>query len=304
MPSYTPLKWTASAALAFALLGCGGSAEGTKDPAAKTDSLDPTAQQSATNLMKVGGKLFSIPSPVQTALLIRKVGLPYEKELPMSAGAAEKMASKSQRALALGMYGADLAYVTVHKDGQRALTILQTVHQLSDKIGIANAFDQELMEGFKKSLNNEDSLLRFTGTAFRSADQYLKNNSSDDVSALVLTGGWIEGMYLTLSGTTEKSDAALTTRLGEQRKTLENLIALIESTDTEKSQSGLVAGLKDVMAAYEGVDISYEFQPPSVDIAKKTTYVNSVSTVTMTAEQFKAIADKVKALRATITATA
>lgn len=304
MLSYTPLKWTASMALAFALLGCGGGADGAKDAATKADSLDTVAQQSGASLMKVGGKLFSIPSPVQTALLIRKLGLPYEKALPMPTDAAEKMASKAQRALALGMYGADLAYVTVHKDGQRALMILQTVHQISDKIGIANAFDQELMEGFKKSLNNEDSLLRFSGTAFRAADRYLKNNNSDDVSALVLTGGWIEGMYLTLSGANEKSDVALTNRLGEQRRTLENLISLIENSDTEKSQAGLVAGLKDVLSAYAGVSISYEFQPPSTDIAKKTTYVNSVSTVTMTAEQFKAIASKVRALRDTITATA
>ena len=302
MLSYTPLKWTASVAFALALLGCGGGADGTKDPSMKADTLDTSAQQTETGLMKVGGKLFSIPSPVQTALLIRKVGLPYEKGLPMPTDAAEKMTSKLQRALALGAYGADLAYVTVHKDGQRALSTLQTVQKLSTQLELANAFDQQLLDGFKKSLNNEDSLLRFTGKAFRMADQYLKNNKRDDVSALILTGGWIEGMYLTLSGTTEKSDVSLTNRLGEQRKTLENLVSLLENTDTEKTHGTLIAGLKDVLSAYAGVGSTYEFRAPSTDAAKKTTYVNSVSTVTMTPEQFKVIADKVKALRATLNA--
>ena len=268
----------------------------------KADSLDTATQRSETSLMKVGGRIFSIPSPVQTALLIRKVGLPYEKGLPMAADAAEKLVSKVQRSLALGAYGADLAYVTVHNDGQRALSTLQVVQKLSAQLELANAFDKELLDGFKKSLNNEDSLLRFTGSAFRMADQYLKSNSRDDVSALILTGGWVEGMYLILSGTTEKSDASLTNRLGEQRKTLENLVSLLESTDTEKTHGALVAGLKDVLAAFTGVGTTYEFHPPSMDAAKKTTYVNSVSTITMTAEQFKAIADKVKALRATLTA--
>ena len=302
MLSYTPIKWTASAALAIALLSCGEGADGAKDATAKTDSLDTATQRSETSLMKVGGRLFSIPSPVQTALLIRKVGLPYDKGLPMSADAAEKMATKLQRSLALGAFGADLAYVTVHKDGQRALSTLQTVQKLSTQLELANAFDQQLLEGFKKSLNNEDSLLRFTGSAFRMADQYLKNNNRDDVSALVLAGGWIEGMYLTLSGTSEKSDATLTDRLGEQRRTLENLIALLESTDTEKTHGALVGGLRDVLSAYSGVGTTYEFRAPTTDVSKKTTYVNSVSTVTMTPEQFKAIADKVKALRATLNA--
>ncbi len=302
MLSYTPMKWTASAAFALALLSCGGGADGTKDPSMQADTLDTTAQQSETSLMKVGGKLFSIPSPVQTALLIRKAGLPYEKGLPMPADGADKMATKLQRALALGAFGADLAYVTVHKDGQRALSTLQTVQKLSAQLELSNAFDQQMLDGFKKSLNNEDSLLRFTGSAFRMADKYLKNNNRDDVSALVLTGGWIEGMYLTLSGTNEKSDVSLINRLGEQRKTLENLVALLESTDTEKTHGPLVSGLKDVLSAYAGVGATYEFRPPSTDAAKKTTYVNSVSTVTMTPEQFKAIADKVKALRATLNA--
>lgn len=302
MRSLTPLKWTASVAVALSLLSCGGGADGTKDPNAKADTLDTSAQQVTTGLMKVGGKLFSIPSPVQTALLIRKIGLPYDKALPMPAGAVDKMASKLQRSLALGAFGADLAYVTVHKDGQRALSTLQTVQKLSAQLELSNAFDQELLDGFKKSLNNEDSLLRFTGSAFRMADQYLKSNNRGDVSALVLTGGWIEGMYLTLSGTTEKSDAALTNRLGEQRKTLTSLIALLESTDTDKAHGVLVAGLKEVLGAYEGVVTTYEFSAPTTDATKKTTWVNSVSSVTMTPEQFKAITDKVKALRATLTA--
>ncbi len=302
MRPYTFLIWTTSFALALTLLSCSGGADGSKDPGTKADTLDTSAQQTTTSLMKVGGKLFSIPSPVQTALLIRKLGLPYDKALPMAVDAPEKMASKLQRSLALGAYGADLAYVTVHKDGQRALSTLQTVQKLSAQLELANAFDQEMLDGFKKSLNNEDSLLRFTGSAFRMADQYLKKNNRDDVSALVLTGGWIEGMYLTLSGTSEKSDASLTNRLGEQRKTLTNLIALLERTDTEKTHGSVVAGLKDVLAAYSGVGATYEFRAPTTEAAKKTTWVNSVSTVTMTPDQFKAIADKVKALRATITA--
>jgi len=296
------LKWPVSVAMALSLLSCGGGAEGTKDAPAKADTLDTTAQGSESGLMNVGGKLFSIPSPVQTALLIRKAGLPYDKALPLPAESIDRLASKIQRALALGAFGADLAYVTVHKDGQRALSTLQTVQKLSGQLELSNAFDQQLIDGFKKSINNEDSLLRFSGSAFRSADQYLKNNNRDDVSALVLAGGWIEGMYLTVSRATEKSDPALSTRIGEQRKTIENLIALLEGADAEHASATLVVGLKDVLAAYQGVGNTYEFRPPTTDVAHKTTWINSVSTVTITAEQFKAIADKVKALRATLTA--
>ena len=302
MMAYTFLKWAAPLGLVIALSSCGGGDPTQQTDIPKGDSLDTSANSGGAGLMNVGGRIFSIPSPVQTAVLIRKLGLPYQKDLPMPTAAAERMATKAQRALALGAFGADLAYVTVHKDGQRALNTLQMVQQLSGKLELSNAFDQEMLEGFKSSLNSEDSLLRFTGSAFRMADKYLKNNNRDDVSALVLTGGWIEGMFLTLSGASEKSDPMLTTRLGEQRKTLENLIALLEATDPDKTQGALIAGLKEALAAYDGVTATYQFQTPTVDAEKKTTYVNSTSSIEMTAEQFKLIAEKVKALRTLITA--
>lgn len=294
-----PLLWAACAALA--ITGCGGGDDHKHDHASKGDTLD-TVKPAEVGVMNVGGRLFSVPSPVQTALLIRKIGLPYDKALPMDAAQVDRMTSKLQRALALGAFGADLAYVTVHKDGQRALNTLQVVQKLSGQLELTNAFDNAMLDGFKKSLNNEDSLLRMTGSAFRVADKYLKNNDRGDVSALVLAGGWIEGMHLTLSGTNEKSDANLTDRLGEQRRTLENLIDLLSSTDSENTHGALVTGLKEALAAYAGVGTTYAFQPVTTDAAKKTTWVNSTSTVTMSAEQFNAIAGKVKALRALITA--
>ncbi len=301
MMVHNSLKWAVTAAISMLLLACGGGSTATDGQTPQADPLD-TVRKTDASLMKIGGKLFSIPSPVQTALLIRKLGLPYQKELPMSNEAVDKMATKAQRALALGAYGADLAYVTVHKDGQRALNTLQTVQKLSGQLELSNAFDQTLLDGFKKSLNNEDSLLRFTGTAFRAADRYLKDNDRNDVSALVLTGGWLEGMFLIMSGPADKMEATLTNRVGEQRRTLENLIALLGDTDTEKTQGTLIAGLKDLLTAFDGVSTTYTFETPTVDAAHKTTYINSTSTVTMAPEKFKAIGDKVKALRSTLTA--
>ena len=59
------------------------------------------------------------------------------------------------------------------------------------------------------------------------ADQYLKNNDRDDVSALVLVGGWVESLYLTVSDAAALKDAAMVNRIGEQKNTLNALIQLL-----------------------------------------------------------------------------
>lgn len=300
--AHTQLKSALAAALVLALQACGGDHKPSEGQPSDKDTLDTSAAHPEGGVMKVGGQLVAVPSPVQTALLIKKLGLPYEKELPLELALLEKLATSDQHALALGAYGADLAYVTVHRDGQRALSILQTIQTLSSKLDLSNAFDQGLLDHFKKSLNNEDSLLRFSGSAYRAADQYLKNNDRNLVSSLVLAGGWIESMYLTVSGAGTKPDAALMSRIGEQRRTLTALVAMFEQGETARGQEKLLAGLKDLLVEFDGVTTTYQFQPPTVDAAQKTTYINSTSTVAMAIERFAAIATKVKALRTTITA--
>lgn len=289
-------------ALVLALVGCGGEGDGSGAMLPAQDSLDTAKSNVERALVKVGGHLFAVPSPVETALLTRKLNLAYRKDLPLPATAAEGLTTKGERALYMGMCGADLAYVVIHNDGQRALTILRSVQSVSAALELSNAFDLQLLDRFKRSLNNEDSLLRMSGLAYRAADQYLKQSERHDVSALVLAGGWLEGMYLTLAGGGERPAAELVSRVGEQKRTLDNIIALLESTDTEKAQGALVASLKDLATAFQGVTATYQYQEPTVDAAKKTTYINSNSTVTVPPEVLRTITEKVTALRTTISA--
>src|SRR5690606_13881015 len=278
------------------LAGCGGGDQG--DPQqAPADTLALPADDEG--LLKVGDKLFSIPSPVQTALLIREIKAPYESALPYSTDSIARFATKDQQALALGIYGADLAYVTIHKDGQRALKTLQAIEQLSGKLNLSNAFDKELLNGFKQHINNEDSLLRFTGKAFRAADMYLKNEQRNDISAGVLAGGWIEGLYLTLGTTGTDVDPKVAARLAEQRHTLDNLIALLTQND---ASGELVEALQDLATAYGEVSSTYTFVQPTLDAANKTTYINSKTTAQITPEALQRIIGKVRAIRSAIIA--
>lgn len=290
-------RWTSALVLGMMLAACGGGGTGDVTSVNTKDSL--TAAPQRTGLLNVGGKIFSIPSPVQTALLIQDLGLPYNNTLPFSTDSASRFTSKGMKALALGIYGADLAYVTVHKDGQKALKTLKTIEQLSSDLDLSHAFNKELLDGFKNNLNNEDSLLRFSGIAFRSADQYLKMDQQEDVSAAILAGGWIEGLYLTVQDATKKVDPKIVKRLGEQGHTLDNLIALLEQHGNDPA---LIASLKDLAIAYAAVHVTYTFEQPTLDAAKKTTYINSVTKTEVAPEDLKTIIQKVKAIRSSITA--
>lgn len=295
------IKWTLVVSATALLTACGGDpAPGKTD--ATADSLKTTQDLPQGGVVGVGGKLFSIPSPVETAMLIRKAGMPYSKDLLLATDGASRFATLPQRSLALGVYGADLAYVTVHRDGQRAMHTLRTVEELSHALDLSNAFDKQLSDRFKRSINSEDSLLRFTGVAFRSAQEYLKQNSRDDVSAWILAGGWVESMYLTVAQLEEAPDATVSRRIAEQHRTLKNLVVLLENSDKEKASPALVTGLKELLQAYDGVKSSYVYKAPTVDATNKTTYLNSTSEASTPPGTLRAIREKITAIRTSIIA--
>lgn len=295
MPVY--MQFPVAVGLGFSLLlaACGGPGE--EGDGQRTDSLATDTSDAQTEIIGVGGKLFSIPSPVQTALAIRKAGLKYQKDLTAPLERGGTLTTRTAQSMALGIYGADLAYVTVHRDGARAIGTMQVIEKLSSALGVSNAFDRTLLERFKTNMNNEDSLLRFSGTAFRAADQYLKTNQSEDVSALVLAGGWIESLYLTISDPAALKDQAMVDRIGEQKTTLTALVELIAATDKDGNATALLASLRELQAEFDSVTSTYTFEKPVTDAAAKTTYINSKSTVTIPAEKVTAITTKITALR-------
>ena len=288
----------ALAAALVALLPACNSPAGEPTVNADADSLSVKPHDN-TQLLNVQGKLFSIPSPVQTALLIKKANLPYRQTLPMNTDSLQRFTSKEKRALALGMFGADLAYRTVYKDGQAAIKALKAIEQLSAQLNLSNAFDKDLMEGFVRNLSQEDSLLRYSGKAYRAADRYLKTDSQEDVSASVLAGGWVEGLFLSLGNATDKLDPKVATRLAEQQNTLTNLIGLLIQSDT---QPALVKQLEELNAALAGVTVTYVFVKPTLDVAKKTTYINSATTAKVPPETLQAIITKIREIRSSIIA--
>lgn len=247
----------------------------------------------------VGGRVFSVPSPVQTVLAIRKAGLSYNKDLPLPLDRSQAPAEKAAQALVLGMYGADLAYATVHNDGQRALATLQAIERVGSSLQLGNAFDRSLLDRFKSNMGNEDSLLVFSGAAFRSADAYLKDNDRVDVSTLVLAGGWLQALHLTLSDPGAVKDEALMARIGDQQVTLDGLVSLLEGVE---APAELLAGLRQLQSHFAGITREYTFEEPVTDVGALTTYINSRSSVIIPDEKIKAISADVAAIRAKIIA--
>lgn len=252
-----------------------------------------------TAVLNVGGELFSVPSPIQTAMLIQKSGVAYDKAI-LNVSKANAYTNDFMRALNLGIYGADLGYVSMYNQTQDAIGYLAAVKQLADKLGVSAAFDQQTMKRIETNIANKDSMLVLVGIAYRASDKYLKTNKRTEVSSLILAGGWIESMHFSISAYAVKQSNEVKYRIAEQKQALGSIIKLLAS-NTAPEAIELGKQLSDLAKIYEGIQFKYSFVEPTTDSIKKMTYINSTNEVIVSKEQIDQITAKISEIRTKIT---
>ena len=252
---------------------------------------------SAAKLMTIGGNMFSIPSPIQTAMLIEKSGAQYNKSYLNDAKKVTTYATNFQKALNLGVYGADVGYVTIYDQSQDAIKYLSVINKLSDELGITGAFDENTIKRFENNFGKRDSMLNLVAVAYRNSDAFLKDNDRMNVGALILAGGWIETLYFSTQIAVKDKNQDVINRIGEQKYTLNNIVKMLTQYYNQPEYDVLVDDLIELAYDFDAIDIQYTYEKPQVDIANKKTKINSKTVVVITPEHLKAIADKVGKIR-------
>lgn len=296
-------SWMASKVLTvfiastIVLVGC---VEDTNEKGTQLDDInDVNIDVSRSNIINIGGELFSIPSPIETALMMKESGAVYDGSLMNDPDRYSTYKKKAKKALNLGVYGADLGYVTIYDNTADALKYLRVVESLLNDLGVSDALDESLLRRLGNNVGNQDSLLVLVGEAFKAGDQYLKNNERDDVAGFILAGGWIEAIYFATNVADHHGNEKIINRIGEQKESLNNLIKLLMHNYAHEEMD-LILALKDLYKVFETIEYGYEFVKPEVHKEDRITYILSASSVSITHDHLVEITRKVEAIRTQI----
>lgn len=278
---------------------CGSGEEGTdvEDDSELTVITDEVLDSTQSLNTSINGKMFSIPSPIQMATLIKnKVGTYDENNLtnPENVG---NFTTTFKRAINMGIYGADLGYATIYENNAKAVSYLTSIEKLSDELGIAGAFDEGLLERFIENGNDQDSMLVIMSEGYREGDRFLKDNEQHDVATLILTGGWIESLYFAARSYESTKDQDLADRIGEQKTALKTIISLLEDYNSDEYYTKLITDLKDLNTEFDKITFNYQYIEPVHDENKKMTIIKSKSSVNIDEVVLSAILEKIKLIR-------
>lgn len=209
------------------LVGC---SEDTPGPNPK----GPVTKDSTTidRTEKIENIFFNIPSPLETISILKNAGATYEWNLPLDPMKVGNFTSSVEKAIAMGIYGADLNYASVFGIDNDMYMFLSCAEKLGKEIGVGQVFTEEVTHRIEDNVENKDSMQVIISETFWSMDAQLHEEGRESVSALVIAGGWIEGVYLaTQLAVLKPTNEEIKQRIAEQKYSVENLVKLLETYD-------------------------------------------------------------------------
>lgn len=255
--------------------------------------LDTTSR-----VIKFENSLFSLPSPYQLSILIKEIGTSYNSELLNGSDNFKQYTSIFKKAINLGIYGADLAYLNIYEQSPSAITYFSIIKILAQDLGLSAAFSPKIFNRIENNIDNQDSLLFIMSNTYRDVDFFLKENQRQREGALVLAGGFIEANYFLTKLAIETKNEKLIQRVGENKQPLENLIKILqpyynESEDVEK----LVEDLIDLSYEFDAIETAYSYKEPTTVPEKKITKVHSETKIIIPEDVLVIIDEKIENIR-------
>ncbi len=169
---------------------------------------------------------------------------------------------------------------------------------MADGLGLSNAFDAETMARMEENINDKDSILHLISDSYWMADAYLEENERSNLSALIISGGWVEGVYIATQLAKSNPNAELIDRIAEQKLSLTHLLAIIETyRDEHGDVNDIFIELKEVEALYSQMSINEKKTETIVDEKTGVTTLGGRSKLILEAELLGQITNKIEQIR-------
>jgi hypothetical protein len=206
----------------------------------------------------------NISSPVEMAAMIKDLGVPFSNRYISPTDRVGNLTTSFQQSLNLGIYAADLGYLNMNNKTSAVVDYLTSIKTLADAIKVGQFFDFTTLKRLATNSKNLDSLMYISVHSFNQMDKYLHSNNRTNLSALMVTGVWIEGLYLGTQVYKITPNKDLADRIGEQKLTLDQLMLILEKYQQDKQYTKLLEELQLLKELFKSVEIFVEKGEPQM----------------------------------------
>jgi hypothetical protein len=208
--------------------------------------------------------------PSEMYKVFEKAGAVYNVDILNPVESVNLYESSYKAALNLGIYGVDLSYNKMFGQNQKTLLYFTVIHKLSQQLGIPDNQFSSALRKMEKNISSRDSLTKYATDIFRSTNRFLNENERQATAALIITGGWIEALYVASKIADDNtSNEEIIERIAFQKYSLRSLVALLENYQKDENVARYLLMLKTLKRSFDKFEIFYEPGDLEIDTINK-----------------------------------
>jgi hypothetical protein len=281
-----PIYFFLSALLAAGLASCTSSSDDKNKNSDEFDKAQETLKQQIEEVV------YNIPSPSEIPYLLQATGAEFNQNLLNDRQKVDQYTTRNDKAaLNLGTYVADIGYLTSYDKTQEAIDYLGACKTLADNLGLIGTFDTELGKQFEENISNKDSLAHLLDRTIKQAQAFLIDDDRNKLASLVVTGSFIEGLYISTgliksypkNILPEDSRNLVLTPLMrvvlEQKKAVSELLKMLTAVDQTEPIVSIVADLKALEETYKKLNIEEQIKNNRADLVLSDKNLEGITTL-------------------------
>jgi hypothetical protein len=268
-----PIYFVLSVLLAVGISACNSK----KDD--KTDDSDEF-DESETLKNQIEELVYKIPRPTEIPYLLQATGAEFNETLVNDNSKVDKYTTRSEKAaLNLGVYVADIGYLSSYDKTQEAINYLAACKSLADNLGLIGTFDADIVKEFEAKITNKDSLARLLDRTIHQTKAFLNDDNRNKLSSLVVTGSFVEGLYISTGLVKsypkdilpeDSRNLILTPIMSvilKQKDAVSELIRMLKSVEQAEPVTSIIADLEQLEKAYQDLNIDEQIRKNRADLA-------------------------------------
>lgn len=240
--------------LSFTFISCNQ-----QDSSQETDLSETSETINGIDNDSIGQKVFVLPTPMQlpTILNINKYKFSPSQLAPLKSNNYVAF-SEFERALNIGIYGIDLGYCAIFERTDYSIPYFNRVSELMNHKNIRKVITDEKSQRFLKNSNQVDSVSKFILESYRDLHHIYQANQQEDQGLLVLTGAFIEGLYISTHTSNIPNIQRHLDIIAQQKIFLTNLLNLLPYYASGDAFNELIEKLKELNEVFNEFDVDFD----------------------------------------------
>ncbi len=199
--------------------------------------------------------VYPLPTTFEVTEMLNRIGASYILTLSNSADNVDKYLTETKQALNLGVYGADLSYASTYNQKQQVVTYMEASRKLIDALNISGALSDDIIEQIEQNEEDKDKLVEIITNTFYDTYEYLNVNGRGSVSMLVLSGSWVEALYITTNISEDTyQNKEMVKIVMQQKSSLNKLLDLMKNYESDPAVDEVLNELAPLARVYNMVE--------------------------------------------------